>query len=97
MFLLFPLTYYYLSPYLIIIGTSEGVVTGSFIIFTVMLISSIFSGRIFCGWICPAGGEREFCSLIKEQRFQGGKSNWIKYLIWCPEKVIAYSFQAVKK
>jgi len=77
-FLLFPITYYYLSPYLIIMGASEGVITGSFIVFAIMLVTSLFIGRIFCGWIYPAGGEQELCALIKDKRFKGKKLNWIK-------------------
>lgn len=84
MFLLFPISYYYLSPYLIIMGASEGVVTGSFIIFGLMFIGSLFFGRAFCGWICPAGGEQELCTLIRDRRFKGGKRDWIKYFIWVP-------------
>lgn len=84
MFLLFPILYYYLSPYLIIMGASEGIVTGSFIIFGLMFIFSLFLGRAFYGWICPAGKEQELCSLIKDKKFLVGKLHWIKYLIWVP-------------
>ena len=84
MSLLFPIVYYYLSPYLIIMGASEGVVTGSFIIFSLMFIGSLFFGRGFCAWICPAGGEQELCSLIRNRRFRIGKIDWIKYFIWVP-------------
>lgn len=84
MFLLFPFLYYYLSPYLIIIGASEGIVTGSFVIFGFLFLVSLFLGRTFCGWLCPGGGEQEICSLIKNKRFKVGKLDWIKYLIWVP-------------
>ena len=47
MFALFPIIYYYFSPYLIIMGASEGVVAGSFITFSAMLIGSLFLGRFF--------------------------------------------------
>lgn len=56
--LLFPLTIWYMSPYLIIQGATEGIVTGSFIVFLLMLLGSIFFGRLFCGWICPMGACR---------------------------------------
>lgn len=84
MFFLFPIIYYYLSPYLVIMGAFEGVITGSLIIFSIMFITSIFLGRVFCGWICPAGGEQELCTLIRDKRFKGGKRDWIKYFIWVP-------------
>ena len=51
--LLFPITIWYMSPYLIIQGAMEGIVTGSFIVFVCMLSGSIFLGRVFCGWLCP--------------------------------------------
>jgi len=84
MFLLFPIVYYYLSPYLMIMGASEGVITGSFIVFGIMFFSSLFLGRVFCGWVCPAGGEQEFCTLIRDKGFKGGKRDLIKYFIWFP-------------
>lgn len=52
-FLLFPITIYYFSPYLIVMGAITGIVTGSFIIFLLQFIFSLFSGRAFCGYICP--------------------------------------------
>ncbi|MBL4930714.1 4Fe-4S binding protein [Clostridium paridis] len=83
-FLLFPLVLYYFSPYLIVMGASEGVITGSFIVFGIMFLTSLFLGRGFCGWICPAGGLQECCSMAVDKKVKGGKLNWIKYLIWTP-------------
>ena len=48
--LLFPVTIWYMSPYLIIQGAMEGIVTGSFIVFALMLLGSVLFGRLFCGW-----------------------------------------------
>jgi len=84
MFLLFPLLYYYFSPYLIIMGASEGVVTGSFIIFIALFIASLFMGRAFCGWVCPAGGQQELSVKLRDIRFKGGRRDWFKYFIWAP-------------
>ncbi len=84
MFFLFPIIYYYFSPYLIIMGASEGVIAGSFVTFAAMLIGSLFLGRVFCGWICPAGATQELCFKINNKDFKGGKRNWIKYFIWVP-------------
>ena len=55
-FLLYPITMFYFSPYLIISAASEGLASGSFIIFTSLFISSLFFGRAFCGWMCPGAG-----------------------------------------
>jgi ferredoxin-type protein NapH len=81
-FLLFPIILNYLSPYLIIMGSAAGIITGSFIVFAVLLFSSLFFGRAFCGWLCPAAGLQEACFAVRDKRVKGG--NWIKFLIWVP-------------
>lgn len=83
-FLLFPVTIYYFSPYLIIQGASEGIITGSFIVFSAMLLASLFFGRAFCGWLCPAGGLQECLALVSGKKAKGGRRNWTKYAIWIP-------------
>lgn len=80
--LLFPITIYYFSPYLIIHGAMEGVVTGSFIVFLAMLVGSIFLGRLFCGYLCPAGGIQECAMLVNSKSPRQGWKNNIKYVIW---------------
>ncbi len=80
--LLFPITIYYLSPYLIIQGAIEGIINGSFIVFVIMLLSSIFLGRLFCGYLCPAGGIQECAVLINDKSPKQGWRNNIKYAIW---------------
>jgi len=82
--LLFPIVYYYLSPYLVIIGACEGIVTGSLVVFSLMLLTSPLLGRAFCGWVCPAGGEQDLCSKLRKDRFRYGKLNIIKYIVWLP-------------
>jgi ferredoxin-type protein NapH len=79
---LFPITIYYLSPQLIMIGALDGIMTGSFIVFLTLLICSIFLGRIFCGYLCPAGGIQECASLINDLNPRQGWKNYIKYVIW---------------
>lgn len=83
-FLFFPITIYYFSPVLVILGAGQGIVVGSLIIFGLMLISSLFLGRSFCGWVCPAGGLQECCTLCVDKKAAGGKFNFIKYVIWVP-------------
>lgn len=80
--LLFPITIYYLSPYLIIQGAIEGVINGSFIIFCAMLIGSMFFGRIFCAYLCPVGGLSECATLINDKAPKQGWRNKIKYVVW---------------
>ncbi len=82
--LVFPLTLYYFSPVLIIQGAAEGILTGSAIVFGLMFLSSLFVGRLWCGWACPAGALQEFAEPINRKPTPGGKFNWIKWAIWVP-------------
>lgn len=79
---LFPITIYYFSPYVIIQGAMEGVITGSFIVFLGMLIGAILFGRLFCGYICPAGGIQECAIMVNDKSPKQGWKNYIKYIIW---------------
>jgi Polyferredoxin len=72
----------YLSPYLIIAGAIKGIVTGSLIFFILLFICSLFLGRAFCSYVCPAAGLQEICFSIQDKRIKGG--DWIKYLFWFP-------------
>jgi len=82
-FLMFPAIFYYFSPYLIIMGVSEGIVSGSFIVFTVLFLSALFLGRGFCGWFCPMAGIQEASFSARDKKVNN-KYNWIRYLIWVP-------------
>jgi ferredoxin-type protein NapH len=68
-FLLFPIGMNYFSPYVIIDSALVGIMNGSFIVFTLLFISSLFSCCGFCDWLCPAGG---------------GRGDWAKYACWTP-------------
>jgi len=83
-FLLFPITMNYLSPYVIIDGASQGIVNGSLIVFCLMFVGALFFGRLFCGWICPAGGLQELWLPVNDRRVNGKKIDWIKWAIWVP-------------
>ena len=80
--LLFPITMWYFSPYLIIQAASEHIVNGSFIVFVSMFILSIFFGRVWCGYLCPAGGIQECVSMCNDKPAKGGWRYKIKYVIW---------------
>ena len=81
-FLLFPITIWYFSPYLIIQGALEHIINGSFIVFMLMLILSMFFGRVWCGWFCPAGGIQDCAARVNENPAKQGKRDRIKYVIW---------------
>ncbi len=81
-FFLLPALFFYLSPYLIIEASSQGIINGSFIMFLLMFTISLFLGRAYCGWTCPAAGCQEAIAQVREKRVV--KGNWIKWMIWIP-------------
>jgi len=81
---LFPVFFYYLSPALILQGASEGVVNGSFIVFSLLLLGSVFLGRLWCGWLCPGAGMGELCLNVRKGRVRTGRWDLIKLLVWVP-------------
>lgn len=83
-FLAFPIIMNYLSPYVIIEGSRNGVVTGSLIMFGLMFLSSLFLGRAWCGWVCPAGGMQEIVEPINVKPVHRSRLDWIKWVIWIP-------------
>lgn len=90
-FMLFPATFYYLSPVLILQGASEGIINGSFIAFTLLFLSSFLFGRSFCGWVCPAGGLQECFLQVANKRAKGKWRDFIKYFIWVPWIAIIFA------
>jgi polyferredoxin len=81
-FFLFPAIFYYLSPVLIIQASSQGVINGSFILFILLFINSLFLGRGYCGWVCPGAGCQEAIFLARNKKVIRG--DYLKWLIWGP-------------
>ena len=81
-FLLFPVTIWYFSPYLIILAATEHIINGSFIVFVLMFVLSMFLGRVWCGYFCPAGGLQDCAQRINDSPAKQGKRDKIKYVIW---------------
>jgi polyferredoxin len=82
--ILFPITLNYLSPYLIYMAAARGVINASLIVFMLLFISSMFLGRAFCAYVCPAGAAQDCMSEVNGKPFKGGWRNRIKYFIWVP-------------
>lgn len=80
--LLFPLIYYFLSPYLIIDAATRGIVNGSFIVFALLLVSGLIVGRGWCGWVCPGAGLQEVAFSVQNKPARTGRRDWIKWGIW---------------
>jgi ferredoxin-type protein NapH len=81
-FFLFPAIFYYLSPVLIIQASSKGIINGSFVLFFLMFVSSLFLGRSYCGWVCPGAGCQESIFLANDKKVT--KGDYFKWLIWVP-------------
>lgn len=80
--LLFPVTLYYFSPVLIINAAFHGVINGSFLVFLLQFLLSIPFGRVFCAYLCPAGGLQECAFAVNDSLPKQGWKNAIKYIIW---------------
>ena len=80
--LAFPITLNFLSPYLIIQASFEGVIAGSALVFAALFILSIFLGRLFCGWLCPGGGLNDILTTINNQPVNGRGIRRLKFVIW---------------
>ena len=81
MFLLVPVTLFYVSPIVIMMGAEKGIITGSFVLFALLILLSLVVGRLWCGWCCPMGAWQEICSPVTKRTVPEGWPNWIKYLV----------------
>ena len=81
-FLLFPVTFIYFSPYVIVDASAKGIISGSFFMFILLWAGALFLGRAFCSWACPLGGAQEMLAPLKKNFAMKGKS--IKWFLWAP-------------
>lgn len=91
--LLVPVTIFYISPIVVMMGAAEGIVTGSFLLYIALFVSSLVVGRIWCGWLCPMGACQEFISPLRKKTVKEGWPNYVKYgitVLWLG--AIAFSF-----
>jgi ferredoxin-type protein NapH len=82
-FLLLPLVFNYFSPYLMISGAAERVLSASVFVWGLYLLSGVVFGRAACGWFCPFSGlqmiwDRIAPKPLKRVRFLP----WLKYVLW---------------
>ena len=81
-FFLFPATFVYFSPYVIVDASAKGIICGSFFMFILLFIGSLIFGRAFCSWACPLGAAQEILSPLKKKFVIKGRI--IKWLLWVP-------------
>jgi ferredoxin-type protein NapH len=82
-FIFYPITFFIMSPDLLLFGASEGVMAGDVMFFGFLFIVSFIIGRLFCGWICPAGALQDYCFDINTKPARN-TLNWIKFLQFIP-------------
>lgn len=80
--LMFPLTFFFLSPFVIVLSAAKGILNGSAMVFGLLLLFSIFSSRIFCGWLCPGGALQDYVSAANNRKWNSEGKNLSKYIIW---------------
>ncbi len=79
--LLFPLTFFFMSPYVIIMSAANGIVNGSALFFGFLLLFSMVGSRLFCGWLCPGGAIQEQTAHSNNKSWNGKWKNNSKYII----------------
>ncbi|MFA6225630.1 MAG: 4Fe-4S binding protein [Methanoregula sp.] len=57
-FLLMSMTFVYISPVIMMMGLSQGVIAAGLIFWIAMFIIAFIFGRGFCGYACPTGAEQ---------------------------------------
>jgi ferredoxin-type protein NapH len=62
LFLVFPITLNYFSPFLLLEGAAQGIVVASLFLWVAFFVTSLFVGRAGCSYFCPLGG----LQMIKE-------------------------------
>lgn len=81
-FILYPVTFAYISCPIITAGAAEGIVTGGLIVFALIFISSFVLGRLWCGYLCPSGGLQEIYCLANNRPLRTKKLDLFKYLVF---------------
>ena len=80
--ILFPVTFYYFSPVISIMAGIVGIISGSIIVFLVLLAAGMVFGRSFCSWLCPAGRIQDQAAITRPRGVNVKRISWIKYVVW---------------
>ena len=73
-------------------GTSiaGGVIYATLILGFIVLITTIFFGRYFCGWVCPLGSLNHFFSSFKSERKEHRAKALMKSNVYKPYQSLKY-------
>ena len=80
--ILFPLLFFFLSPFVIVMSALNGILNGSAIIFGLLLLASLLGSRLFCGWLCPGGAVQDQVANANSRTWNSKWKNTSKYIIW---------------
>jgi len=69
-FLTFPITLYYLSPYLMIAAAYERTINTGMIFWALLLATSLIIGRLACAYICPLGAAQMMLDSVLDKRLK---------------------------
>jgi polyferredoxin len=81
-FILYPVTFVYVSCPIITEAAGQGILTAGLIIFALAFISSLFFGRLWCAVLCPSGGLQELVRFVHDPRLRTTKIDRLKYLVF---------------
>ncbi|HPD76571.1 MAG TPA: 4Fe-4S binding protein [Methanoregulaceae archaeon] len=81
-FILYPVTFAYISCPIITEAASRGIASGGLVVFALLFLSSLVVGRIWCGYLCPSGGLQEAFNLALKTPLRTKKADGLKYLIF---------------
>lgn len=81
-FILYPVTFAYISCPIITEAAGMGIVSGGLVVFALLFISSLVLGRLWCAYLCPSGGLQEACNIVLRWPLRTKKIDWLKYIVF---------------
>ena len=81
-FVLYPVTFAYVSCPIITEAAGLGIVSGGLVVFALLFLGSLVAARLWCGFLCPAGGLQEACNLVLRRPLWTRKLDWLKYVVF---------------
>jgi polyferredoxin len=60
----------------------KGIINASFIVFTLIIMLSLFFGRAYCAWFCPGCGIQEMLTWVVKKKSANNKAVYLKYVIF---------------
>jgi len=81
-FLLYPVTFAYISCPIITEAAGLGIVSGGLVVFILLFLGSLVLARLWCGWLCPSAGLQELMRIFSDPRLRTTRLDWLKYLVF---------------